>query len=209
MTDAQHSPRVLSLYPRRYRASHGAEILQTYLDPTEGASASARLREQLDVAAHAVRVRTGTGGSRPAGRFLLTAAPYALASAGSIAATGLTEAVAHAVRSESTTGFPLLGAAVSVLVLAAAALACTGRWASARGLGAVSLVALLGAQLRDRRGERGDEPVDARDIQPDGASHPLGEQKSFCMSTTISAVRARSRVANRGQHPWTGTQIGS
>ncbi|MFJ5290464.1 hypothetical protein [Streptomyces sp. NPDC088348] len=30
MTDAQHSSRVLSLYPRRYRASHGAEILQMY-----------------------------------------------------------------------------------------------------------------------------------------------------------------------------------
>lgn len=32
MTDARHSSRVLSLYPRRYRASHGAEILQMYRD---------------------------------------------------------------------------------------------------------------------------------------------------------------------------------
>lgn len=147
MTDARHSSRVLSLYPRRYRASHGAEILQMYRDAGEGASATAGRLEQLDIAAHALRVRTHTGSSHRAGRFLVAAAPYALAAAGSIAAAGLTTAVADAVRGGSTAGTDLLGAAVYVTVLAAGAMACLGRWSMSRVLGALSLVALLaGAQ---------------------------------------------------------------
>lgn len=147
MTDSQRSPRVLSLYPRRYRASHGAEILEMYRDTTEGASATAGRLEQLDIAAHALRVRTRTGSSDRAGRFLVATAPYALAAAGSIAAAGLTTAVADAVRDASTAGVNLLGAAVYVAVLVAGTMACLGRWSASRILGALSLVALLaGAQ---------------------------------------------------------------
>lgn len=143
MTTDQHSPRVLSLYPRRYRASHGAEILQLYREATEGASAAAERLEQLNIAAHAVRVRTRTGSGQRTGRFLVATAPYALAAAGSIAAAGLTTAVAGAVRDGSAAGLTLPGAALYIAVLAAGAMACLGRWSTARVLGALSAVALL------------------------------------------------------------------
>ncbi|MCF4140006.1 hypothetical protein L1856_29070 [Streptomyces sp. Tue 6430] len=142
MTADEHSPRVLSLYPRRYRASHGAEILQMYRDATEGASAAAGRLEQLNIAAHAVRVRTHTGSGQRAGRFLVATAPYALAAAGAIAAAGLTTAVAGAVR-DGSAGMTLPGAAVYVAVSAAGAMAVLGRWSMARVLGALSVVALL------------------------------------------------------------------
>lgn len=143
MNATQRSPRVLSLYPRRYRTSHGAEILQMYREATEGASAAAGRLEQLNIAAHAVRVRTRTGSGQRAGRFLVATAPYALGAAGSIAATGLTTAVAGAIRDGSAAGVALPGAAVYVAVLAAGAMACLGRWSMARVLAALSVVALL------------------------------------------------------------------
>ncbi|ROQ70059.1 hypothetical protein EDD93_4566 [Streptomyces sp. 840.1] len=147
MTDARHSSRVLSLYPRRYRARHGPEILQMHRDAVEGASATAVRLEQLDIAAHALRVRTHTGSSHRAGRFLVVTAPYALAAAGSIAAAGLTTAVADAMRGGSPAGLDALGAAVCMTVLAAGAVACLGRWTMSRALAALSLTALIaGAQ---------------------------------------------------------------
>lgn len=147
MTDARHSSRVLSLYPRRYRASHGAEILQMYRDAVEGASATAAHLEQLDIAAHALRVRTHTGSSHRAGRFLVATAPHALAAAGAIAAAGLTTAVADAMRGGSAAGLDPLGTAVYMTVLAAGAVACLGRWPMSRVLAALSLAALIaGAQ---------------------------------------------------------------
>lgn len=41
MTDTRHSSRLLPLYPRYYRASHGAEILQTGMPPREPGTARA------------------------------------------------------------------------------------------------------------------------------------------------------------------------
>ncbi|MFF3175030.1 hypothetical protein ACFVQ0_20685 [Streptomyces sp. NPDC057900] len=73
----------------------------------------------------------------------MATAPYALAAAGSIAAAGLTTAVADTARGGSAAGTSLLGAAVYVTVLAAGAMACLGRWSMSRVLGALPLVALL------------------------------------------------------------------
>ncbi|MFF9346251.1 hypothetical protein [Streptomyces sp. NPDC014734] len=142
MTDAQPSPRALPLYPRRYRDLHGAEIQEMYRDAVEGAGRRARYLEELDIAAHAIRVRTRTSGRHRIGRFALTAAPYALAGASALAAAHLTPAVAETVTTGSTAALRHGGTAVYTAVLAAGVLACLGRWPHARALGAITLVPL-------------------------------------------------------------------
>ncbi|MET9497844.1 hypothetical protein [Streptomyces sp. NPDC006552] len=136
----QGSLPVLALYPRRYRTAHGPEIQQMYHDATSEAGRATRLREQLDIAAHALRIRTRTGPGHPAGRFLLTAAPYALSAACATAATDLTAPATHALLTGATPGMPHPATAVHVLVLMAGAVACLGRWPLARMLGVVSLL---------------------------------------------------------------------
>lgn len=82
--------RLLWLYPSRYRTAYGPEIAGTYRDMTAGASRGARVREGADLAAHALRVRFGLRSADPLGRFLATAAPFALASAAAVSAVRLT-----------------------------------------------------------------------------------------------------------------------
>ncbi|MGW4027624.1 hypothetical protein [Streptomyces sp. NPDC005009] len=143
MTNAQRPPFVLSLYPRRYRARHGEELAQMYRDATGDAGPRARRREQLDIAAHAIRVRTHTGGGQPFGRFALAAAPYALAAAVSLTAIQLTAAAGPAAGA-GTDPLRLGGTLVSLAILSAGALACAGRWPYARMLSALALVPLIG-----------------------------------------------------------------
>ncbi|MFE6974247.1 hypothetical protein [Streptomyces sp. NPDC057682] len=141
MTDPRPSLRVLSLYPRGYRARHGAEILEMYRAATADASPAARRRERLDIAAHAVRVRTRTGADRPAGRFLVAVAPYALAAAAAISAAGPTVAVSRALHGGPGPGLP--GTALCTAVLVAGVPALLGSWPAARGTAALCLVALV------------------------------------------------------------------
>ncbi|WP_369203937.1 hypothetical protein [Streptomyces sp. PU-14G] len=151
MRGSQPAPRVLSLYPRRYRAEHGDEITQLYRDATEGANAHARRREDWDIAAHALRVRTALASHQPLGRFTLTAAPYALAAAASIAASRVAATAADGIRDEDTASLPGLdgllpgmgGLMVCLATLAAGALACAGRWPRARALSAPAVVLLV------------------------------------------------------------------
>lgn len=144
LTGSQPAPRVLSLYPRRYRAEHGDEITQLYRDATEGATAYARRREDWDIAAHALRVRTALTSHQPLGRFTLTAAPYALAAAASITASRVSATAADVIRDADTASLPGVGALmVCLATLAAGALACAGRWPRARALSALAVVLLV------------------------------------------------------------------
>ncbi|MFI7387190.1 hypothetical protein [Streptomyces sp. NPDC049813] len=141
MTHTRPAPRVLALYPRRYRAVHGPEIAQLYRDATDGTDTRTRLREQADIAAHALRVRTFLSPRQPLGRFALTAAPYTLAAAVSIAAARTTTATTDALRDMDAAAWPATGALVTyVMTLAAGVSACTGRWPLARLTGAVALL---------------------------------------------------------------------
>lgn len=140
---AQRLPRLFFLYPRRYRELYGEEILQLYRDATEGAGPAARRRERFDIAAHAIRIRTHTGGRQVFGRFALAAAPYALAAAVAIAAVGLTGTLADAVRGGGAAAVQQGANPVFLAVLAAGALAWTGRWPLARGLGALTVIPLV------------------------------------------------------------------
>ncbi|MFB7919476.1 hypothetical protein [Streptomyces sp. NPDC056061] len=151
MTDAQPAPRALPLYPRRYRALHGAEIQEMYRDAVEGAGRGARHLEELDIAAHAIRVRTRTSGRHRIGRFTLAAAPYALAGASALAAAHLTPAVAELAGTGSTAALQNGGIAVFLATLAAGALACLGRWPLARALAALTLVPLVAGVGADAR----------------------------------------------------------
>ncbi|MFF8911084.1 hypothetical protein [Streptomyces olivaceoviridis] len=149
MTNPRPAPRALSLYPRRYRAEYGAEITQLYEDATDGADTRSRRREERDIAAHALRVRTALTSHQPLGGFALTAAPYALAAAVSLAATRLTATAADVLRGADTAALPSVGALVLFLSTSAAgALACAGRWPLARVSSTLSiglLVVLLAA----------------------------------------------------------------
>ncbi|MFZ3592348.1 hypothetical protein [Streptomyces sp. BH104] len=144
MTGSQPAPRVLSLYPRRYRTEHGDEITQLYRDATDGATAHARRREDWDIAAHALRVRTALTSQQPLGRFTLTAAPYALAAAASITASQVSATAADVIRDADTASLPGIGGLmVCLATLTAGALACAGRWPRARALSALAVVLVV------------------------------------------------------------------
>ncbi|MGW0931209.1 hypothetical protein [Streptomyces sp. NPDC002644] len=139
MIDHRPFPGLLALYPRPYRERYGEEILEMYREATDGAGPVARRLEQFDVAAHALRVRTRTGGGQVFGRFALTAAPYALASAVAIAATELTRTLVQATGGGGAGGVAAGAMPVFLLVLAVGVLAATGRWRAARGLSVPAL----------------------------------------------------------------------
>ncbi|MEU4096358.1 hypothetical protein [Streptomyces sp. NPDC026673] len=77
---------VIRLYPAAYRRQHGAEIAATLEDVTDGAGGLGALRETAAVAGHALRMRTGLGSARPAGRLLAGLIPYVVAVAASASA---------------------------------------------------------------------------------------------------------------------------
>ncbi|MFI1865268.1 hypothetical protein [Streptomyces jumonjinensis] len=130
--------RLLVLYPSGYRAAYGREIADTYREMTAGLSHGARLREGADLAAHALRVRSGLGSADPLGRFLASAAPFALAAAAVIAGIRLTRWCAGVVASPTPVwlslrtldGVGALSLLCSLLVCVGAIVALTGRWAA-------------------------------------------------------------------------------
>ncbi|MEV4611025.1 hypothetical protein AB0K43_00285 [Kitasatospora sp. NPDC049258] len=79
----RHTPQVgrllVGLYPARYRELHGEDIAATFAEATEGLGRRELLRERLDLASHALRLRLRIGPTDPAGRVLAGAAPVALA----------------------------------------------------------------------------------------------------------------------------------
>lgn len=76
---------VIALYPAAYRRRHGAEIAAILEDAGAGAGRLEALRETAAVAGHALRMRTGLGSARPAGRLLAGLVPYVVAVAASLA----------------------------------------------------------------------------------------------------------------------------
>ncbi|WP_371500697.1 hypothetical protein OG871_28765 [Kitasatospora sp. NBC_00374] len=78
----QHTPQagrlLIGLYPARYRAAHGEDIAATFAEAAEGLSRRAVLRERLDLASHALRLRLRIGATDPAGRVLAGAVPVVL-----------------------------------------------------------------------------------------------------------------------------------
>ncbi|MFF4340667.1 hypothetical protein ACFY00_12100 [Kitasatospora sp. NPDC001540] len=153
---------VMRLYPDRYRAAHGQDIAAVLAETTEGLNRREVLREHVDLAAHALRLRLRIGPTDPAGRLLAGAAPLALAIAAGRALAFLPaqsyEAV-HRIRHP----FPNLGLGQAVLAavllladslpwLLALAFALAGRWRAARTTGALAALTGIGLQLL--------EPVD-------------------------------------------------
>ncbi|MFD4031647.1 hypothetical protein ACFWVP_14275 [Streptomyces sp. NPDC058637] len=77
---------VVRLYPAAYRRQHGAEVSATLADVADGEGRIGVLRETAAVAGHALRMRTGLGSARPAGRVLAGLIPYVVAVAASLSA---------------------------------------------------------------------------------------------------------------------------
>ncbi|MER8187979.1 hypothetical protein [Kitasatospora sp. NPDC094015] len=78
-TVPQAGRRLIGLYPARYRELYGEDIAATFAEATEGLTGRALLRERLDLASHALRLRLRIASTDPAGRILAGAAPIALA----------------------------------------------------------------------------------------------------------------------------------
>ncbi|MGW6278050.1 hypothetical protein [Kribbella sp. NPDC055071] len=74
---------LLRLYPAGYRAAHGREILDVHRELTTDLPRIGRLLADVDLIAHALRVRLGLDSASTAGRFFALAAPFALAATAS------------------------------------------------------------------------------------------------------------------------------
>ncbi|WP_030460943.1 hypothetical protein [Kitasatospora sp. NRRL B-11411] len=150
---------LMRLYPRRYRAAHGQDIAAVFAETTRGLPPRAVLREHVDLASHALRLRLRIGPTDPAGRLLAAAAPVALAlAAGRVLAFLPAQSydAVHRIRYP----FPALGlgnaVASAVVLLAdslpwllALAFALAGRWRAARTTGALAALTSIGLQLRE------------------------------------------------------------
>ncbi|MGP4110218.1 hypothetical protein ACTWP5_04775 [Streptomyces sp. 4N509B] len=142
---------VLRLYPRRYRLECGEEILAVYQQATADASPADRWREAADIAAHGVRTRLGVSSVTAAGRFLASAAPFAVGAAAADSGTHLSRWYAVEVSTPGPAHF--FADAWSVLLLASALVvvgavtALTGRWRVGVVAVAVGLVALAVAAV--------------------------------------------------------------
>ncbi|MFJ1702897.1 hypothetical protein [Kitasatospora sp. NPDC088346] len=77
-TTPQAGRLLIGLYPARYRTAHGEDIAATFTEAAEGLNGRALLRERLDLASHALRLRLRIGATDPAGRMLAGAAPVVL-----------------------------------------------------------------------------------------------------------------------------------
>lgn len=150
--------RLLFLYPSGYRSAYGPEIADTYREMTAGAPRGARLREGVDLAGHAVRVRFGLGSADPPGRFIAPAAPLALAAAAVSAGLELTRWCTGIVVSPTTWGLAFramdgaeaLGLLFLLMVCVGAIVALTERWTAGVavavcGLSGTALLVLSGA----------------------------------------------------------------
>ncbi|NYV72894.1 hypothetical protein [Streptomyces sp. UH6] len=86
---------LLHLYPQRFRRAFGYEMAEAYREATAGAGRRARFGEAADVVAHALRMRLGLTSTRPGGRLLAVAAPFALAVTAAYAAFNLHESTSN------------------------------------------------------------------------------------------------------------------
>ncbi|WP_424213322.1 hypothetical protein ACN20G_15245 [Streptomyces sp. BI20] len=69
-------PWPIRILPAGYRRAHGEEMAAVHAQALEGAGRLDRVRETVDLAAYAVRVRLRVTSADPAGRALASAAPY-------------------------------------------------------------------------------------------------------------------------------------
>ncbi|MER7758161.1 hypothetical protein [Streptomyces sp. NPDC097619] len=153
---------LLRLYPPRYRRAHGDEIADVHAEMTAGLSRVARLRADADLAAHAVRLRTGLHGAAPAGRLFAVAAPLALGTAAVVHGLWLTSWYAGLVRSPAPIGLQLattepeygLALLCCLIVCVGTVVALCGRWAAGA---AAAVTGLLGSALLGAPAAGGDE----------------------------------------------------
>jgi hypothetical protein len=134
--------RLLRLYPAAYRQVHGEEIAAIHAEAVADAGPWDRLREGVDIASHALRVRLRITSSHRAGQVLAAALPYVLAVLAANSAFRLGMFLAWG----SSFGHTLTVAHTLMLV----AVVCTvaGRWEAGRLLVLVGLVAILSVQVR-------------------------------------------------------------
>ncbi|MFJ7203913.1 hypothetical protein ACIQWR_10320 [Streptomyces sp. NPDC098789] len=121
---------LLRLYPAGFRREFGDEIAEAYREATEGADRRTRFREAADIAAHAFRLRLGTGSAQPGGRLFAAVSPYALAATASYAAFNLISTVSDWQISDNPDFLVPLTYATSgsyVVALVGAVLALCGR----------------------------------------------------------------------------------
>ncbi|MEU9133889.1 hypothetical protein AB0D08_38390, partial [Kitasatospora sp. NPDC048540] len=144
---------LIGLYPARYRELHGEDIAATFAEATEGLSPRAVLRERLDLASHALRLRLRIASTDPAGRMLAAAAPVALALAAGECLSGLLPSLT-ALATTSPQTRPRLFAVEVVLValvfipwIVALLLTTTGRWRRARPVAVLAALIDLGVAL--------------------------------------------------------------
>ncbi|MFI6848363.1 hypothetical protein OG535_18600 [Kitasatospora sp. NBC_00085] len=136
---------LLGLYPAKYRAANGEEIVAVLAESLQGADRRTVLREWATVAAHAVRLRTRLSSSDPAGRFLAGAAPFLLAGGAGLAMVHLLLGL-FLPDQFGDEGHPAarvaVGAAQTVPWILALVCAGSGRWGAAR------LLVLAGTLVR-------------------------------------------------------------
>lgn len=132
---------VLRLYPAAYRRRHGVEISATLADVAEGEGRLGVLRETAAVAGHALRMRTGLGSARPAGRLLAGLVPHMVAVAASLSAALLAVWPLKPLAWDGERTYAPLAYAPWLVVLGCL---LAGRWAWAR---TAAGAALLGAAV--------------------------------------------------------------
>ncbi|MFJ5230472.1 hypothetical protein ACIQBJ_11330 [Kitasatospora sp. NPDC088391] len=136
--DGTHEPLlrrlpVQSLYPRAYRAAHGAEIADVLAESLRDADGRTALREYARLAAHALRLRLRIGSGDPAGRALAGAAPFLLAGGAALGAVHLLTGVVLRGSRAGLAEAALIGAQSAPWALALLG-AVLGRWGWARAL---------------------------------------------------------------------------
>lgn len=133
---------LVKLYPAAYRREFGDEIALAYREATRGAARPTRVREAVDVAGHALRMRLGLGSATRAGRLLAALAPFAAVTVGATALSWARLMGRAAVTAEVGPAFALLAAAQLVTLLGAF-LALAGRWAVGSRLALVGAAAAI------------------------------------------------------------------
>ncbi|MFE2325767.1 hypothetical protein ACFXD5_17895 [Streptomyces sp. NPDC059385] len=141
---------LVKLYPAAYRREFGDEIAGAYREATRGAARSARVREAVDIAGHALRMRLGLGSATRAGRLLAALASFAAVTVGATALSWARLMGRVAVTAEAGPAFAL-PAAAQLVTLLGAFLALAGRWAVGSRLALVGAAAAI-ALAPDRAG---------------------------------------------------------
>nr|WSX48076.1 hypothetical protein OG409_03405 [Streptomyces sp. NBC_00974] len=139
---------LLKLYPAAYRREFGEEIADAYHEATAGAGSRARMREAVDVAGHALRMRLGLGSAGRAGRLIAAVAPFAVVADGVNAMlwarlTGPALEVGHML---DDVGLVVVAATAGLATILGSVLALTGRWAVGAWTMLAGTAAAFGAQ---------------------------------------------------------------